>query len=268
VSFTLDALGRTVVGPRYGVTAEALDAYAAATDDAPGGPVFAVVPVFSTIAEASRSVASDEVRARVVHYEQDLVLHRALEPGMEVVPHATPVSILPRPNGTSLVIHVVTRSDDGEVVNEQYVTEFFRGVVTSESIGERAPEHALDVDGRPPLVEIRYPVGDDQPVRYADASGDDFAIHLDDEFARSLGLPGRIVHGLCTMALAGRAVLDAAGVGDPGAIRRLAVRFSAPLFPGDTLTTSVWGLADGSYGFTASGTDGTLVVKDGLAELR
>ena len=56
-------------------------------------------------------------------------------------------------------------------------------------------------------------------MRYAAASGDDFAIHLDDEFARKVGLPGRIVHGLCTMAFAGRAVLEAAGVDDPRSVR-------------------------------------------------
>ena len=93
-------------------------------------------------------------------------------------------------------------------------------------------------------------------MRYAAASGDDFAIHLDDEFARSVGLPGRIVHGLCTMAFTGRAVLEAAGVDDPRAIRRLAVRFSAPLFPGDTLTTRVWRL-DGGLRLQALGGDGT-----------
>ena len=85
-------------------------------------------------------------------------------------------------------------------------------------------------------------------MRYAAASGDDFAIHLDDEFAQKVGLPGRIVHGLCTMAFAGRAVLEAAGVDDPHAVKRLAVRFSAPLFPGESVTTRVW-RADGGYGF-------------------
>jgi acyl dehydratase len=70
------------------------------------------------------------------------------------------------------------------------------------------------------------------------------------------------------MAFTGRAVLEAAGVEDPHAIRRLAVRFSAPLFPGDTLTTSVWELGDKTYGFVAAGSDGTAVIKDGRAELR
>ena len=268
MSFALEAIGRPSVGTRYEITEDAVRAYAAATDDVPGGPVFAVVPAMAAIVLASKSAASDDIRSRVVHYEQDLVVHRPLEPAMAVLAEATPVALLARPNGTSLVIHVATRADDGELVNEQRVTEFFRGVTASETIGERAPDHALEVDGRPPLAVISYPIADDQTVRYADASGDHFAIHLDDEFARSVGLPGRVVHGLCTMALTCRAVLEAAGIGDPHAIRRLAVRFSAPLFPGDTLTTSVWELDDGAYGFTAAGSDGNPVIKDGRAELR
>ena len=76
------------------------------------------------------------------------------------------------------------------------------------------------------------------------------------------------MHGLCTMAFTGRAVLEAAGSDDPASVRRLAVRFSAPLFPGETLTTRVWRLADGAYGFDALGDDGRAVIKDGRAELR
>lgn len=268
MSFDLDALGRATEGQRYEVTEEALGAYAEATDDRPGGPVFAIVPAFPTIALASRSVASDDVRSRVVHYEQDVVLHRPLEPGSTVVSQATPVSLLARPNGTSLVIHVTTRAEDEALLTEQYVTEFFRGVEAPATVGERAPDHRLVEDGLSPVAEISYPVADDQTVRYADASGDHFAIHLDDDFARSVGLPGRIVHGLCTMAFTGRAVLEAAGVADPREIRRLAVRFSAPLFPGDTLTTRVWRLDEKVYGFVAAGSDGVPVIKDGRAELR
>ena len=267
MSFEVGALGTGGEERRYEVTEEALRAYADATDDVPGGPVFAIVPVWETIAPASRSVASDEARKRVVHYEHDILVHRPLEAGMTLISRATPVSLLARPNGTSLVIKTETRTDDGELVNEQYVTEFFRGVETDASVGERAPEHRLEVDGADPIAEIAYPVADDQTVRYAAASGDDFAIHLDDEFARTVGLPGRIVHGLCTMAFAGRAVLEAAGVDDPSRVRRLAVRFSAPLFPGGTVTTRIWDV-DGDYGFEAVDGDGTAVLKDGRAELR
>jgi acyl dehydratase len=239
VSFDLAAIGRAGDERRYEVTQEALERYAAATDDVPGGPVFAIVPVWETIAPASKSVASDEARKRVVHYEQDIRVHRPIEAGMTLVSRATPVALLGRPNGTSLVIKTETRTVDGELVNEQYVTEFFRGVETPESVGERAPAHRLDVDGEPPLAEVAYVVG----------------------------LPGRIVHGLCTMAFAGRAVLEAAGVDDPTRVARLAVRFSAPLFPGETVTTRVWQV-DGHYGFESLNAEGKPVIKDGLAEVR
>jgi acyl dehydratase len=266
VSFDLGAIGRSGAEHRYEVTQEALDAYAAATDDRSGGPVFAILPVWETIAPASKSVASEEARTRVVHYEQDMLLHRPLAAGMTVVSHAAPIALLGRPNGTSLVIKTETHTLDGALVNEQWITEFFRGIEAPESIGERAPAHALDVGDDEPIGEVAYVVPEDQTERYADASGDRFAIHLDDDFARSVGLPGRIVHGLCTMAIAGRAVLEAAGVTDPREVTRLAVRFSAPLFPGETLTTRVW-RRDGGYGFEALNGDGKPVLKDGRAEL-
>ena len=119
-----------------------------------------------------------------------------------------------------------------------------------------------------PLAEVTYAVADDQTVRYAAASGDDFAIHLDDEFARQVGLPGRIVHGLCTMAFAGRAVLEAAGVDDPRAVTRIAVRFSAPLFPGESVTTRVWRIDGAAFGFESQNGEGKPVLKDGRVELR
>jgi acyl dehydratase len=228
--------------------------------------VFAIVPVWETIAPASRSVASDEARKRVVHYEPDMLLHRPIVAGMRLRSRATPVALLGRPNGTSLVIHTETRTEDGTLVNEQYVTEFFRGLEVDQSVGERAPDHRLDASGDP-LGEVSVTIAADQTDRYAAASGDRFEIHLDDDFARSVGLPGRVVHGLCTMALAGRSALRALEVDNPSRVRRLAVRFSAPLFPGETLTTHVW-RTDGGAAFESVNSSGTPVLKDGLVELR
>jgi acyl dehydratase len=66
-------------------------------------------------------------------------------------------------------------------------------------------------------------------VRYAGASGDFNAIHIDDEFARSVGLPGRILHGLYTMALLARAQTDA--LGGPEHLKALAVQFRGVAVP-------------------------------------
>lgn len=277
--FALDALGRPGPAVGYVVRADAIRAYAEATDDtapaARGGriapPVFAILPVWDAIAPASRAVASAEARRRVVHYAQDIVVNRPLEAGMTLVSQATPISLLEHPTGAQLVISTETCTEDGELVNRQYVTEFFRGVTAPTTSGSRPPDHGLPGEAAKlaPVAEISYPVAEDQTDRYAAASGDFFQIHLDDEAARAVGLPGRIVHGLCTMAFAGRAVLEAAGFDDPGAVHRLAVRFSAPLRPGETLTTRIWALdGAGTFGFEALNSEGVPVIRNGRAELR
>lgn len=108
----------------------------------------------------------------------------------------------------------------------------------------------------------------DQTFRYAEASGDDHTIHLDEQAARAAGLPGIVVHGLCLMAFAGRAVLESLGGEDFTAVRRLAVRFSRPIAPGDTLTTRVRRIeGDGAVGFDAVDRADQVVLKDGLLEL-
>jgi acyl dehydratase len=62
------------------------------------------------------------------------------------------------------------------------------------------------------------------PHRYAGASGDFNPIHIDPEFAKAVGLPNTILHGLYMMGLASRAAIDAAG-GEPKALKRLSVQF-------------------------------------------
>jgi acyl dehydratase len=270
----VDALGTTGPAVDYGVLADAIEAYSAATDDPSGDgvtatPVFAIVPVWPAIAPASRSVADDEARKRVVHYQQDMVLHRPITVGMQLVSRATPSALLSRPNGSSLVIRTETRTEDGELVNEQLVTEFFRGIDAGVSQGDGPADHRLPDDAKAAaaLTEITYSIALDQTNRYADASGDRFEIHLDDEAARRVGLPGRIVHGFCTLAFTTRAVLEAAGVTDPSDVHRIAGRFSAPVFPGDDLTTRVWELSPGVYGYEASCGPDRVVIKDGRVEL-
>ena len=72
-----------------------------------------------------------------------------------------------------------------------------------------------------------FPVTRDQLVRYAGASGDFNPIHWNERFARAVGLPDVIAHGMFTMAEAARVVTDWAG--DPGAVREYAVRFTRPV---------------------------------------
>jgi acyl dehydratase len=72
--------------------------------------------------------------------------------------------------------------------------------------------------------------------RYAGASGDFNPIHIDEEFAKQVGLPGRILHGLYTMAQVARAQTDAAG--GPEKLKRLAVQFRGMGVPEEEITVS------------------------------
>jgi acyl dehydratase len=73
-------------------------------------------------------------------------------------------------------------------------------------------------------IELRVTPDRYLTVRYAGASGDFNPIHIDEQFAQQVGLPGRILHGLWSMAQVARAATDAAG-GDPAALRSLSVQF-------------------------------------------
>ncbi|MGO8687596.1 MAG: MaoC/PaaZ C-terminal domain-containing protein [Candidatus Dormibacteria bacterium] len=73
-----------------------------------------------------------------------------------------------------------------------------------------------------------------QIAAYAEASGDHNPIHLDPEFARGVGLPGTIAHGMLDMAILAEAVGRWAGAYER--VLELGCRFSKPLLPGDTIT--------------------------------
>jgi acyl dehydratase len=164
-----------------------------------------------------------------------------------------------------VVVKAETRAG-GRLVTEQYATEFYRGIEAEEGGGEEAPGHRLpgELEGSEPAATVTERIDNDQTFRYAEASGDHFPIHLDDEFAREVGLPGIIVHGLCVMAFTARAVLATEGA---AALSRLAVRFSRPIRPGAELTTRIWRLGAGVYAYDALDGSGETVIRDGRAEV-
>jgi acyl dehydratase len=87
------------------------------------------------------------------------------------------------------------------------------------------------------LPELRVTPDAGLTKRYAEASGDPNPIHTDAEFAKSVGLPGVILHGLYSMAQVAKAHTDAAG-GDPRTLKRLAVQFRGMGFPEQEIVVS------------------------------
>ena len=118
------------------------------------------------------------------------------------------------------------------------------------------------------LPELRVTPDRYLTYRYAGASGDFNPIHIDDEFARSVGLPGRILHGLWSMAQVARAQTEAAG--GPQALRRLSVQFRGMGTPEQevVVTSKVRELEDGVAVIDAEARQGdTRLVRRGEAEV-
>ena len=108
------------------------------------------------------------------------------------------------------------------------------------------------------------------PHRYAGASGDFNPIHIDVDFAKSVGLPQNILHGLYSMAQVARACTNAAG-GDPRSLKRLSVQFRGMGFPEQEIavTGEVTEEDDGRLVVTAEAAQGdNRIIRKGEAELR
>jgi acyl dehydratase len=119
------------------------------------------------------------------------------------------------------------------------------------------------------LREVTVSPGRYTTYTYAGASGDFNPIHLDDEFARSVDLPGKILHGLWTMAQVARVQGEA--VGDPLALKSLSVQFRGMGVPEQdiTITSKLKSSADGEAVFDCEAVqDGNKLVRRGRAVLR
>jgi 3-hydroxybutyryl-CoA dehydratase len=104
--------------------------------------------------------------------------------------------------------------------------------------------------------------------RYAGASGDFNPIHIDEEFAKAVGLPGRILHGLWTMAQVARAETEAAG--GPAHLKRLSVQFRGMGVPEHevVVTGTVREVGDGrALVDTVAEQDGNQIIRNAEAEL-
>ena len=293
-----DGLGAWTDETRFEVTRERLQEYAAATNDPipahragdVASPVFAIVPVFESLMEPALEVVPMQLIGKILHGEQDFRFHRPIRPGDVLVSRSRMTGWQGLPNGTAACVHIECRADDGsgegELVNEQFVTFFVRGFDNGDTVGELAPGHRFDEALRDtdPLAQVKQHVDDDQTFRYGPAAGDPMPIHLDDEFAKEMGLPGIIAHGLCTMAFTSWALLTEVGESEVSRLKRLAVRFAKPVLPGQDITTTIYrtaattAVSEGprraeppvrgvaTYAFETA-VDGELVIKDGLAEL-
>lgn len=193
---------------------------------------------------------------KLLHAEQRLEITGELAPEGEIRATHAVIGIRDRgaERGAMLhqqksVIDVATGNQIAKVTN----TLMLRGDGGCGDWGEAPAELEVLPDSAPDYT-LDVPVSEIQPLIYR-LSGDLNPLHIDPEVAKVGGFPRPILHGLSTKGMAGYALLRQYCGMDPSRLGSMAVRFSAPVLPGDQLRFEFWGQAPGTIRFRALATN-------------
>lgn len=180
----------------------------------------------------------------VVHGEQKLTLHRPLPPAADILASTKFTGVYDKgaDKGAILISETEIKLKSGEKLCTLGSTIFARGDGGFGGSSEGAPK-PHQIPDRTPDENIEVETKEDQALLYR-LSGDRNPLHIDPKFAQAAGFPKPILHGLCSYGTAARGILQKVCNYDNAMMKQFDVRFSAPVFPGETLVLDIW--KDGS----------------------
>jgi len=200
-----------------------------------------VVPTFASVAAWGASPGDMQLnRVMVVDGERDITFHKPLPVAARITADSSVLGVYDKGKDKGLVIRhqTVLKDNSGAPLATLVASRFARGdggiggpsdgQPEPHPIPQRAPDRTVDITTRPDQALIYRLCGDRNPL------------HSDPEFARRAGFPRPILHGMCTYGITCRAVLQTYADYDPLAFRQHAVRFSSPVFPGETVSVDLW----------------------------
>jgi acyl dehydratase len=178
---------------------------------------------------------------RLVHGEQTLTLHKPLPVEGEVIGRTRVTGLVDRGAGKGALLYSdreVVDAATAETLATLGQTTFLRGdggfggptgpVKQPHPEPDRAPDFAVDLATRP------------EQALYYRLNADMNPLHSDPDVAEKAGFPRPILHGLCTFGVVCHALLRALCGYDPAHFGQMDLRFSSPVFPGETIRTEVW----------------------------
>ena len=203
---------------------------------------------------------------RILHGEQSLTLHRPLPPAATVRARTRVTGIVDKGIGKGALIlseRTIVDAVSGEALATLGSTTFARGNGGYGGPSDPAPvPHQLPDRG--PDMTCDLPTLERAALIYR-LSGDYNPLHASPSVARDAGFERPILHGLCTLGIAGHAILRCCCDYDPGRFRSMQLRFSAPVYPGETIRTELW-CDDGIISFRSSTLErGVVVLNNGRA---
>ncbi|MCM8731633.1 MaoC/PaaZ C-terminal domain-containing protein [Hephaestia sp. GCM10023244] len=205
---------------------------------------------------------------RILHGEQSVTIHRPLPAEGRFVGRTRFEGVEDKgpDKGAVVLVSRTIEDEDGVLYATDRRTAFLRGDGGCGNAGAAIPRPTPIAIDRAPDWVITLPTTPGLALLYR-LSGDTNPLHVDPEVARAAGFARPILHGLCSYAVAGRAVLRAVVDNDPVRLTRLDARFSAPVYPGETIETRLWRDGDTRVRFESHVVDRNVrVLTHGLAE--
>ncbi|MFH1341467.1 MAG: MaoC/PaaZ C-terminal domain-containing protein [Pseudomonadota bacterium] len=200
-----------------------------------------VVPTFASVAAWGAGPGEMNLnRVMVVDGERDITFHKPLATAANITADSSVLDVFDKGKDKGAVIRhkTVLRDDKGEPLATLVASRFARGdggfggpsggQAEPHKMPTRSPDKTVDITTRPDQALVYRLCGDRNPL------------HSDPEFAKRAGFPAPILHGMCTYGITCRGVLQTYADYDAGAFRQHAVRFSSPVYPGETVTMEMW----------------------------
>ena len=178
---------------------------------------------------------------KLLHGEQSFEILKPLQPGTTYVGSYRVLGVVDKGAGKGALLFLrkeLREKGHADIVSTVDSTYFLRGDGGCGSTGMEAPApHAIPERAPDSSVTISIPP---RAALIYRLSGDYNPIHADPVIARKAGFDRPILHGLCSLGVAARAVLQAACDDQPERLHSLKLRFSSPVYPGETLATDIW----------------------------
>lgn len=206
---------------------------------------------------------------RIVHGETEVQLHSPLPASGKFSSMNRVEQIWDKGEGKGAVVRQVREVHDaqGTLVATVINSSMLRGNGGFGGVTEGQPAPRPVPQDRAPDEVMTMATTSGQALLYR-LSGDLNPLHIDPAAAQAAGFERPILHGLCTFGVAGRAIVAALCDNDPARLRKIGVRFSSPLYPGETISVEIWKDENGEASFRATAQErGVVVLNNGYAEM-
>lgn len=203
----------------------------------------------------------------VVHGEQKVEFHKPFPTEAEITAEGRVLGAFDKGDKGAVIYSETVLKDakSGDKIATLVGSTFARGDGNFGGPSDGAPE-PHEVPTRAPDMTVEYTTSPDQALIYR-LSGDRNPLHSDPAIAKAAGFPRPILHGLCTYGITCRAVLQHYCGFDPAKLKSHQVRFSSPVFPGETIVVDLWKDGD-TVSFEAKVKErGVTVIRNGKSVL-